>query len=124
MRVIFQCIVSMVQNGKIFHLVTPKRWEKALIEGRYRPDSLKTEGFIHCSTWDQLLESADLHFPGEAQLIVTYIIEKHVKKQLVWEKGRKDQDFPHLYGEFPFAAVETTRILVRNAEGKFEMEAE
>jgi uncharacterized protein (DUF952 family) len=114
----------MLQKGKIFHLLPAKRWEKALIEGRYRPDSLKTEGFIHCSTWEQLLESADLHFAGEDRLVVTYIIEKHVKKSLVWEKGRNDQDFPHLYGEFPFASVETTKVLVRNETGKFEFEAE
>lgn len=114
----------MIHKGKIFHLVTAPRWEKALIEGRYRPDSLKTEGFIHCSTWEQLLESANLHFQGEDRLVVTFIIEKHVKKILVWEKGRNDQDFPHLYGEFPFAAVETTKVLVRNAAGTFEFEAE
>jgi uncharacterized protein (DUF952 family) len=114
----------MVQKGKIFHLVPTKRWEKALIEGRYRPDSLKTEGFIHCSTWEQLLESANLHFPHDQSLVVTYIIEKHVKKTLVWEKGRNDQDFPHIYGDFPFAAVETTKTLVRNAAGTFEFEEE
>jgi uncharacterized protein (DUF952 family) len=114
----------MIHQGKIFHLVTPKRWQKALVEGRYSPESLKTEGFIHCSTWDQLLETANLYFEGEEELVVTFIIEKHVKKTLVWEKSRNDQDFPHLYGEFPFAAVETTRLLVRNAEGVFEMEAE
>ena len=112
-----------MDKGRIFHLVTPKRWEKALIEGRYRPDSLKTERFIHCSTWEQLLESAELYFKSEDRLIVTIIIEKHVKKHLVWEKGRNDQDFPHIYGEFPFAAVETTKVLVRNADGKFEFEA-
>jgi uncharacterized protein (DUF952 family) len=107
--------------GKIFHIVTQERWEKALIEGYYQPDSLKTEGFIHCSTWEQLLESAELHFKEKNALVVAFIIEKHVKKILVWEKGRNDQDFPHLYGKFPFGAVETTRLLVRNAEGKFEM---
>lgn len=114
----------MIPKGKIFHLVTTKRWQKALIEGRYSPDSLKTEGFIHCSTWEQLLESAELYFKEEQELVVTFIIEKHVKKDLVWEKGRNDQDFPHIYGEFPFAAVETTKVLVRNADGKFEIEVE
>ena len=112
----------MSNNGKIFHLVIPARWEKALIEGYYRPDSLKTEGFIHCSTWDQLLESAEIHFPKEDQLVVTYIIEKHVRKDLKWEPGRNGVDFPHLYCQFPFGAVETTRMLIRNAQGKFELE--
>jgi uncharacterized protein (DUF952 family) len=111
-----------MHKGKIFHLVTPERWEKALVEGAYRPESLKTEGFIHCSTWDQLLESAELHFKGEEVLVVTYIIEKHVRKHLVWEKGRNDEDFPHLYCDFPFAAVETTKLLVRDENGKWKVE--
>lgn len=113
-----------MNKGKLFHLVSPKRWQKALIEGRYRPDSLKTEGFIHLSTWDQLLETAELYFKEEESLEVLYIIEKHIKKHLVWEKSRNDELFPHLYSEFPFPAVETTRRLVRNSEGKFEMEEE
>lgn len=111
-----------MHKGKIFHLVPTKRWEKALIEGRYRPASLKSEGFIHCSTWDQLLESAELHFKEEQELEVLFIIEKHVKRNLVWEKGRNDMDFPHLYAEFPFEAVETTKRLLRGADGKFTIE--
>lgn len=109
-----------MHKGKIFHLVPSQRWEKALVEGRYRPESLKREGFIHCSTWEQLLESAELHFKDEKELEVLYLIEKQVKKHLVWEKGRNDMDFPHLYAEFPFEAVETTRRLARGKEGKFE----
>jgi uncharacterized protein (DUF952 family) len=113
-----------MQKGRIFHLVTPARWEKALIEGYYRPESLKTEGFIHCSTWDQLLESAERHYKNEDSMVVIFIIEKHVKKTLVWEKSRNGEDFPHIYGEFPFEAVDTTRLLVRNAQGKFELQEE
>lgn len=111
-----------MHKGKIFHLVPPRRWEKALIEGHYRPDSLKTERFIHCSTWEQLMESAELHFQEEERLVVIFIIAKQVAQHLVWEPGRNGQDFPHLYCEFPFAAVETTKMLVRDAHGKFEME--
>ena len=114
----------MMHKGKIFHLVPSKRWQKALIEGRYEPESLKKEGFIHCSTWEQLLETADLYFKDDDSLEVLFIIERHVKKILKWEKSRNEQDFPHLYGKFPFESVETTRKLLRNAEGKFEMEEE
>lgn len=114
----------MQHQGKIFHLVPDHVWQKVLVEGHYRPASLKAEGFIHCSTWEQLLESAELHFAGEDRLVVAFIIEKHVRKILKWEKGRGDQDFPHLYGKFPFDAVETTKVLVRDAEGRFQFEIE
>jgi uncharacterized protein (DUF952 family) len=113
-----------VYKGRIFHLVTPERWRKALIESHYRPDPLRADRFFHCSTWEQLIESAELHFPNHDELIVLYLLEKRAKKHLVWEKGRNDQLFPHLYGEFPFDAVEATKFLVRNPEGKFELERE
>jgi uncharacterized protein (DUF952 family) len=113
-----------MHKGRIFHLITPQRWEKALIEGHYRPESLQKEGFIHCSSWDQLLESAERHYKDADTLVVVFIIEKHVKKELVWEKSRNGEDFPHLYGQFPFGAVETTKLMVRNAQGKFELQAE
>ena len=113
-----------MNKGKIFHLVPTARWEKALIEGRYQPESLKKEGFIHFSTWEQLHETAELYYKEEKSLEVLFVIEKHVKQNLKWEKSRDDQDFPHLYGGFPFSAVETTRKMIRNAAGKFEIEEE
>ena len=34
----------------ILHITSKQDWEKAQIDGEYKALSLKTEGFIHCST--------------------------------------------------------------------------
>ena len=35
--------------------ITPRdKWEQAVAEGEFRSDDLATEGFIHCSTPEQL----------------------------------------------------------------------
>lgn len=112
----------MSHKGKVYHIVPAKVWDKALQEARYKPASRKTEGFIHCSTYEQVLESAQLHFPDHDELVVLSLIEKHLGPTLKWEPGRNDQLFPHLYADFPWEAVETSRMLIRNSEGQFEWE--
>lgn len=118
----FKTIEGMDTNGKIYHIVPVKVWDKALLESKYRPESRKTEGFIHFSKFEQVLESAELHFQGHDALVVISMVEKHCKKDLKWEPGRNGELFPHLYAEFPWDAVETSRMLVRNSAGKLEWE--
>ncbi len=38
----------------IYHIVTPEVWEKFKDKDFYEAESLKTEGFIHCSFAEQL----------------------------------------------------------------------
>ena len=106
----------------IYHLIPPADWEKVLEKGqiKYKPQSLKTEGFIHCSTEEQLFESAELHFAEHEELVVLCIVDKWIKTKLKWEEGRNQELFPHIYGYLPLHAVDTTRHIVRNADGKFE----
>ncbi|MCL4259711.1 MAG: DUF952 domain-containing protein, partial [Anaerolineales bacterium] len=42
----------------IYHLTFRTSWRHALAIGSYAADSLKTEGFIHCSTQSQLVPVA------------------------------------------------------------------
>lgn len=109
----------MQKKGFIYHLVTPAAWRKAMEEGRYRPQSLISEGFIHLSTEVQVLESAALHFADFEALIVLRVVVKQVRNQLKWEVGRNDEEFPHLYGELPWEAIETTLELKRLPDGSF-----
>ena len=92
------------------------------MEAKYRPESLKKEGFIHLSTYAQVVESAEVHFQGHESVVVVSLLEKKCKPCLKWEPGRREELFPHYYGDFPWEAVETSRMLVRNQEGKFEWE--
>lgn len=103
-----------------YHLTTETDWDHALNRGHYAAPSLETEGFIHCSTAEQLLESAEKHWKGHERLVVLHIVDKHVKEILKWEPSRGGQLFPHLYGKLPVENVESTSLLERNDKGHFE----
>lgn len=104
----------------IYHLLLPADWEKALSTGIYRPASLKSEGFIHLSTYDQTIPTAEIYFTGFQELVVLELSEKKLKPKLKWEKSRDDQEFPHYYGSLPLELVENTRMLIRNRDGSWE----
>jgi uncharacterized protein (DUF952 family) len=106
----------------IYHLTTQEAWEAALGQGYYEHASLAAEGFIHCSTREQLFESARLYFVGHDRLVVLQIVEKRVEQQLKWEHSRNGELFPHLYGPLPVEAVEDRRYLARNEEGQWRFE--
>ncbi len=39
----------------IVHITTRKAWMEAIIAGQYIAPSLESEGFIHCSTYSQVI---------------------------------------------------------------------
>ena len=57
----------------IVHLTTPAAWQTAQSAGEYRADSLATEGFIHCSRPDQIVEVANRYYRGRTDLLLLWI---------------------------------------------------
>ena len=55
---------------RIFHLVGRDDWESAVRAGVYRAPSLEREGFIHFSTQEQLVGSAERYFAGRDDVLV------------------------------------------------------
>lgn len=103
----------------IYHLITPEDWEVYLNRSTYSPPSLKEEGFIHCSTKEQLLNTAEVHYEGAKELVVLKIREKRVSPILKWEPSRDGKLFPHLYGSLSFHKIETTNMLYKNQRGEW-----
>jgi uncharacterized protein (DUF952 family) len=103
----------------IFHITTPELWQTALNRGIYECPSLKEVGFIHCSTIEHLLDSANIHFKDvEAEeLIVLHIPEKKIRQNLKWEITRNEISFPHIYSKIPIEVIQDISLLERNAEG-------
>jgi uncharacterized protein (DUF952 family) len=97
--------------GLIYHITTHAAWEAAQAEGELAAPSLTAEGFIHCSRAHQLLSVAKRFFLGQTGLLVLAIDEAGVAAILVNEAPTHAQDpftmdqFPHLYGKIPVAAV-------------------
>ena len=91
-------------------------------KGLYTAPSLKTEGFIHCSTHEQLIKSATLHFSEEQELVVLFILPKKVESILKYELSRSEELFPHIYGPIELDDISTQSILSRNEAGEFEID--
>ncbi len=56
-----------------------------------------SDGYIHTSTAEQLLETAQKHFAGAMGLMVLALEAEPLGDDLKWEPSRGGQLFPHLY---------------------------
>ena len=112
----------------IYHITTRGEWAAAQQAGSYRTASLDSEGFIHCSTWQQVLPVAKLFYRGRGDLLLLRIDESRLHAPLVWEApahpdpdkaGEFDETdrFPHLYGELNLDAVVGLETLYERADG-------
>ena len=84
----------------VFHITDRAAWHQAVAAGTYRAPSLDTEGFIHCSTREQIPGTLARFFAGRTDLVLLFIDETRTGAELRWEDG-----FPHLYGPLPVNAV-------------------
>lgn len=90
----------------ILHIASLTDWELAKQVGLYRAPSLAKEGFIHCSTTEQIAGVANTLFRGQTGLVVLAIDEARVAAPVVYEDCyQTGQKFPHIYGELPLEAV-------------------
>ena len=90
---------------EILHIATPSEWEAATRTGQIAPPSLATEGFVHCSTREQLAGTLERHFAGAGALVLLVLDEAAIAADLRWEESLPGQPFPHVYAAIPVAAV-------------------
>jgi uncharacterized protein (DUF952 family) len=95
------------------------RRKKVLNEDFYRPESLKTEGFIHLSTQEQVLETAARFYAQEREMIVLAVPERRVKAKLKCEDVPDHGRFPHLYAPLDLADIETTHLIEQRPDGQW-----
>ncbi len=81
----------------IFHLATPAQWAAAQATGSVDPPSLVAEGFVHCSTNEQLDGTIARHFAGIDELVLLRLHEDGLGGALHWDESRPGERFPHLY---------------------------
>jgi uncharacterized protein (DUF952 family) len=116
----------------ILHITTHKDWENALIEGEYNAPSLKSDGFIHCSTIKQTVDTANIFFKGQQGLVLLCIDENKLKHECKYEDpsggGKHDPSvgnlFPHIYGPINISAVINVVDFPSNENGLFTLPAE
>ena len=102
----------------IVHLCTQEDWSAALEKGSYRAASLDTEGFIHCSRTEQILEVANRYYPGLKGLILLWIDSEKLASELRYEDSGGGI-FPHLYGPLNLEAVFSVTEFLPDSDGVF-----
>ena len=92
----------------LFHVLVAAEWPPT--EDPYRPDSLSTVGFVHCSTAAQLAGTIARWFPARSELVVLELDPAQLGAEVVWEDtAGHGEPFPHLYGPIPHRAVRRAR---------------
>jgi uncharacterized protein (DUF952 family) len=116
----------------IIHICGSKAWNAAVESGSYQPDSLESEGFIHCSCPDQVLDVANTFYCDQHDLVLLVIDPQQVRADIIWEnpagstspRKRSDPDvFPHIYGPLNLDAVTGVLDFRRKPEGGFSLPA-
>jgi uncharacterized protein (DUF952 family) len=69
----------------IAHIVKRGDWDDAVKRGCHAPESLPGEGFIHCSTLAQVIDTANRFYRGQKDLIVLCIEEERLKAEVKYE---------------------------------------
>lgn len=113
---------TMVIMQTIFHITSGHDWQSALPAGAYTADSLSSEGFIHCSTADQILAVANERYRGQKGLLLLVIAVGRVRPEIRYEDCYETgQQFPHLYGPLNLDAVIQVLPFEPEANGHFQM---
>lgn len=106
----------------LLHIAAQADWAKATDE--YTDPSLDTEGFIHCSTIEQVLTPANERFGGRSGLVLLVIDPANVDADIVFEDCYETGTaFPHIYGPLPTKAVADVIDFPPNADGTFDLPA-
>lgn len=115
----------------ILHITTRHEWEKAQQIGEYTAASLKTDGFIHCSTLKQTVDTANLFYKGQTGLVLLCIDENKLTSKCKYEDPagsgvdkhdpRSENLFPHIYGQINLVSVVNVVDFPMNEKGLFEL---
>lgn len=106
------------RRAYVLHLCGRGEWESAQTVGEFRAESLSTEGFIHCSRPEQILDVANRFYPGRQDLVFLKIQLMHLKPEILWESSDGDE-FPHIYGPVNLDAIQAAVPFEPDADGKF-----
>jgi uncharacterized protein (DUF952 family) len=114
----------MLSPAHIYHIAPRSEWEKALAKGWYAPDSLRSEGYIHCSTAGQLLATANRLFRDTPDLVVLCIDTDSAHAQIRYENLEGGTIlYPHVYGPLVISSIRAIHEFPPEADGRFELPA-
>ncbi|MBN2044064.1 MAG: DUF952 domain-containing protein [Anaerolineales bacterium] len=113
--------IVLERGTMIYHIVSKTDWAAVGASDYYRGDTLDTEGFIHCSTLEQVAGTANLFFRGREDLLLLKINPEKLKSPLNYEVAGDGRLFPHIYGPLEVEAVVALADFPPNLDGSFDL---
>ena len=111
--------------ARILHICPRSDWDAGKAADAYTAASLETEGFIHGSAVEQVVETVNLYFKGQAGLKLLLIdptlLSSSVKYESPAGSGGRDPSlrFPHIYGTINLDAVLKAVDFPASEDGSF-----
>ena len=98
----------------VYHIATLSEWTKYQELGLIEPASLKNEGFIHCSTEEQLLGTVARFYAFEKEVVLIELNVAHFGSDLVFEDTYGHGEFPHIYRAIQLNEIESAKTQLVN----------
>ncbi len=84
----------------------------------YVPENFDQDGFIHCSTSDQVINVANRFYPKRKDLILLEIKEDKLAAKIIFENLEGGSElFPHLYGKLSHIGISRFARFVSSDDG-------
>ena len=90
---------------KIFHIVTLEVWENFKDKDTYEAESLRTEGFIHCSFAWQLKPVLQRYYSDAERVLILEIETEKLTSKFIEEPSTNNEIYPHIYGAINREAI-------------------
>ena len=100
----------------VFKICLDSEWQEAVNKGVYTGSALDLrDGFIHLSTSDQVIETAQLYFRNITSLVLVAVDRAGL--DIRYEESRNGQMFPHLFSDLPVSAAVKVQPVSLDADG-------
>ncbi len=105
----------------IYHIVLPEVWEKFKTDFEYEAESLRTEGFIHCSYRNQLDDVLGRYYKNAERVLILHVNPHLLTSDLVAEPSTGGEIYPHIYGRINRSAVVDVEERILSVVGAAEV---
>jgi len=89
----------------IYHITTADWWAQPKNQTLYKSPTFAEEGFIHCSTADQVAPVLQRYYAGQRNLLLLHIQPDKLTAELKYEPSTHDELYPHVYGPINREAI-------------------
>lgn len=100
----------------IYHIVLPQDWERFKDRPSYQPESLVTEGFIHCSYPNQLDAVLKRYYRRVERVMILKIDTEKLLAKLAKEASTNGDLYPHIYGRINRNAIVEVEERIMNED--------